>query len=355
MTKLEALLEIATVLAPKSKSARARVELAFIEPKAYVRKYARQLNERNIERPIPALPWIALIDALEAAKVLVEIDWKTDSDEVEAAIRKLKKGFTLPPIDELDDRSTWELLELAGAALRKQGLQLGQLDMSSDNHCLVVVPKDTLSTLVRLGKTAKFGRVEAFGDRLGAATKERVARARRLEREAEEEAKRPKPTWRFFVKGKACWSLLEAPAAFTIDFYAPGVKWVESHTGAEPKPLVKRLIAEWRAGGFEELSEEEWRARFSNTDTGYLGWVGPFPEDGVYFLETPTLVRCLSRGEGTVVTARGVIGKNFGELLQVRHSERVDQDFEAEVNGWRKARVRELSRDEVIRRYAKKK
>ena len=67
------------------------------------------------------------------------------------------------------------MLEQAGAALRKHGLQLVQLDIGSDAYCVVMVPIAHVAAVARLAKRAGYGEAKSLGDALAAAKRERVA------------------------------------------------------------------------------------------------------------------------------------------------------------------------------------
>ncbi len=182
--RLDALLAIARLLAPAARSLPGIVTQAATQPAAYYRARAARLAERNIDAPGPSLAWIALVDGLIAAKACHEIDWKTDAETVAwaiGALRGVPRGACAWMKREvsLDDRSTWELLEISGQRLRAHGLQLAQLDISSDSHCLIVVAIADAPKLVALAKVARFGDADLFGDDLAAATKDRVAREKR--------------------------------------------------------------------------------------------------------------------------------------------------------------------------------
>ena len=194
-TRRDALLAIARLLAPSARRIPGAVTQAATQPAAYHRAHAARLAERNIDVPGPSLPWIALVDGLIAAKACHEIDWKTDAENVAWAIgtvRGVPRGAFawMKQETDLDDRSTWELLEMSGQRLREGGLQLAQLDISSDSHCLVVVAVADAPKLVALAKTARFGDVDLFGDDLAAATKDRIARQKRDAAEEKREAAR---------------------------------------------------------------------------------------------------------------------------------------------------------------------
>jgi hypothetical protein len=185
-TKLDRLLAIGATLAPRAKTLAKNVSLATRDPALYLKRHAARARGRGIHGPIPNLAWIALIDELIDAEACAEIDWKEGRPEVFAAIRGLPgcpKGAVVWAKEdkELESRGTWELLELTGRALAQAPVRLAQLDMQSDNYCLVLVPADHAATLAAHAQAAGFGKLQFFtGEGLAAATKDRVARQERI-------------------------------------------------------------------------------------------------------------------------------------------------------------------------------
>jgi hypothetical protein len=353
--RLEALLAIGALLAPKAKKVAAAVTQASRQPKAYLAAHRKRMDERDIETPIAALPWIALVDALEAAKVLVEIDWKTEADDLQWSIRKLTKGFRLPKYDgDADERSTWEMLELAGIELREQKLQLAQLDYDSDSYALVVVPLGKFAELATLAKRARYGKAEAFGDALAKATQERLAR---LEELARERKKPPPPPaeWILFARGDESWTMLRG--AMRLVYNAPGANRQVNHDysdKSENESAVERQIAQWKAEGFVELTAAEMAAR-PPPPRANLWWIGPFPDDGQYFLQkgAKTVWWIAVRGE-EIVRTHGEIGRDFGQQENHYHGKAVADFYGVRVETYLdKKSYTPIDRAELIERYAK--
>jgi hypothetical protein len=358
--RLEALTTIGTLLAPKAKSLAKSVAIAFTDPVAYLAAHEERMNDRGIDEPEEGLAWIALIDALQDAKALVEIDWKTDAENVEWAIKKLHKQFQLPKVDDpdLDERSTWELLEIAGALLRKKKLQLAHLDMHSDAYCLVNVPLSKFAMLASLAKKARYGTADAFGSDLIEATKERVARMKKHEREEAKESARKPPPYRFFQKGKNHRAIQTHTRALDAEFEAPGMRRYENHYFSSPKETkaaAKKLIASWRADGFREISPEVALARPRQGTGAYLGWIGPFASDAHYFLENKKIVRCIALRGDAVMSTGGIVGKDFGELTSLRHSKNAEKAFADDLARLRATKFYQpIERDGLMALYAKK-
>src|SRR5690349_5375866 len=94
---------LAKLIAPNAAAVARAVELACTDPASYVKQHAAALRERGITKPSAGLPWIALVDALLAAKHLVNIDWKCTAEDLTWSLGRLA---TLPK-----RRSRWRWLE----------------------------------------------------------------------------------------------------------------------------------------------------------------------------------------------------------------------------------------------------
>lgn len=357
--RLDALIAIGALIAPRAKTLAAHVTQAFQEPAAYVTAHADRMNDRGIDEPVDDLPWIALIDALHDAKALSEIDWKTEAEDVEWNIAKLARGFKLPPADDPDDdeRATWELLELAGLALRKKKLQLAQLDMGSDAYPLVVVPAARFAALAKLAKVARYGAARPFGDQLGAAQKDRLARLARLERERAKEATRHPAPYIFYGKGDETWTLQTHELAFDAGYEAPGIKRYQHHyfaSAKECRAAALRQAAAWLEDGFAKLTARQSAALPDHNDpsSAYLDWIGPFPEDARYYLEDRRVVTCFVARGDVVIQTGGTIGGGFGELEQHYHGTRgrgIAEHYESNPKYYKP-----IERDAVMALYGKK-
>ncbi len=103
LERLDALLAIGKLLAPRAKTLAADVTQAFEAPKAYIAAHAKSMAERGIEKPKTNLAWIALIDALRSERALAEIDWKlasrrgTKSIQSRVARRLYARGSSARP------------------------------------------------------------------------------------------------------------------------------------------------------------------------------------------------------------------------------------------------------------------
>jgi predicted DNA-binding WGR domain protein len=361
--RLDALIAIGRMLAPNAKRLAADVTHAFADPVAYVVANAKRMNDRAIDEPIPTLPWVVLVNALDDANALVEIDWKTPAQDLEWNLRKLVKKFALPPADHPDDdeRSTWEMLQLAGQALRGAKRQLVQLNMGSDSYALVVVPMTKLAALVRLAKQASYGVAEPLGDQLAAAQRDRLARMAKLAKQRAAPDRKPTPRFAHYARGKEVWWIKLPPAklAFDTGFAAPRVKYYVNHYFKDAKrvgPAVKAQIAAWVADGFRAMSDAE-AARLPDSGEAYLGWVGPFPAGARYFVGPNRSVACAQQRAETLWCAGGIVGRDFAELQRITHYKDETQAAQAlatEVaehgsDGWKP-----VERAELVARYKRK-
>lgn len=352
--QLTALTGLVTALGgPKAKKLKADVTQAFSEPAAYVKKHQKALNERNISAPTPELPWIAVIDGLAKLKLAFGLDWKADADDVAWAISKLggpKKPKWLGDAD-LDDRSTWELLELAGRELGKAGKQLASLDTASDEYNLVLFSKKRLAAVKKLVKGAK-QQLEVFtGARLAAATKQRTARDN-----APARARPPEPQWRHFAKGGETRAISVAVTGLSHDRESEKLKVFNICTfpdAATTQAAAKALTDEWLALGFKEISEAEAKARPQCTG----GSIGELPTDASYFLEdrgAVKLVHAFSLRGPVFWSTKGVAKESFGELVSVetRASEaEAKQRFEHALETAKAFKWQAQTRAEVLALY----
>lgn len=152
----DALIAIATLLAPDVPDVAARVDHAHTDPEAFLQAHADRLDERGIDEPLPELAWIALVDALTDHGLLAEVDWKEAAEDIVAQLRALRSS----PQDWTwvtdSDLPTYEFLQLAGQELRGVGTALAVLDIESDCYPLVLLPAARADELVSLATTAGF-------------------------------------------------------------------------------------------------------------------------------------------------------------------------------------------------------
>ena len=275
-SKLEALLAIGKLVAPGSKSLASEVTLAFEDPAAYAKKFAKRMDARSIGKPPKNLPWIALIDSLDEAGALAEVDHREDTVDVKRAIDGLRglgkskerwKWLKAFSEEDLEDMDLAELLEHVGSHLGAEGVVLAQLDMDSDAFPLVVVAKKDAKRLVELGEAAGYGDVDLFtGSDLAAM--QRARKGREAKRRTEQAAPAVNNT-RSFIReqdgGTIAWVVL--PYGPSIDV-TTGVLGHDLETTTlkldSPAAAVseaKRLIALHQSEGYREIPLEECQTR----------------------------------------------------------------------------------------------
>jgi hypothetical protein len=160
----EALIAIATLVAPDRPEVGAEVASAFDDPDGYVGAHAERLAERGIDDPdvVPGLPWIVLVNALTDHGLLAEVDWKESADEIVVELRELRSHPAEPDAWAWlegagdDDLATYDFLEVAARELRAAGTALVHLDIVSDCYPLVFVPADRSGELAGLAAAAGY-------------------------------------------------------------------------------------------------------------------------------------------------------------------------------------------------------
>jgi hypothetical protein len=316
--QLAASLKLATIFAnAKGKQLVPEVTQAFESPAEYVKHHAAALRKRNVTGPSPLLPWLAVIDGLGRAKCCAGIDWKSRAQDVALAIHALggpKKPKWLKD-GSLHDRSTWEILELAGKELKASGKQLASLDTASDEYNLVMFGRKKLVEVKKLVKQAG-QQVEFFdGSQLGAAT------AQRKERDAAKPTPPPPPEIAPTVFGRRGESrtLRVAQTGLTIERQSKKVNEITMHVfpdAARTAAFAKGLVEGWLDEGYRPISGLE--AKRYPKHSG--DFVGPFAADARYFIEKRgklKIVRGWALRGDTVWSAMGIVGSSFGELVNM--------------------------------------
>lgn len=115
------------------------VALAATDADGYAARFEDRMDDRMISPQTSRLVWIALVDALDDAGRAIELDWKEDVAEVEAALDRLAGrpvfADTLP-----DDADTFDALKQAGRQALDANLALFHLDIDSDSYPVTLVP-----------------------------------------------------------------------------------------------------------------------------------------------------------------------------------------------------------------------
>lgn len=130
------------------------VELCLSNATTYRERFASRLALRG---PIAAqrLPWIALVDALIAARAAVEIDWREEPTAVRSALKRL--ADPLPKVRVPSSATAAEALDLfarAFASLSPSARPLVLLDLESDSDAVALVSGEGLEELVALAREA---------------------------------------------------------------------------------------------------------------------------------------------------------------------------------------------------------
>lgn len=150
----------AALLAPARPTVAEQVLHAFDHPGAYLRDHAGRLADRGIDEPVPGLAWIALVDALTDHRLLAELDWKEDPQEVRSQLRGLDSRPSVDPwvlVGE-DDMllPTDEFLQSCGRHYDDVGAALAVLDIESDCYPVVCLRAARVQELTTLAKRAGF-------------------------------------------------------------------------------------------------------------------------------------------------------------------------------------------------------
>ncbi|MFF1920068.1 DUF6630 family protein [Streptomyces sp. NPDC058221] len=151
---------LAALLAPAHEAVAARVLHAHDDPAGYVRDHAAQLAERGIAGPRPDLAWTALVDALADHRLLAELDWKEDAEEIRAQLRALASRPSVDPWVLVDAQDmllpTHEFLQACGRHYRDVGAALAVLDIDSDCYPVVSLRAARVEELTALAARAGF-------------------------------------------------------------------------------------------------------------------------------------------------------------------------------------------------------
>lgn len=151
---------VAALLAPAHEAVAARVLHAHDDPAGYVRDHGAALADRGIDGPVPGLARTALVDALAEHRLLAELDWKEDSEEIRARLRGLASQPSVDPwvLVGADDMllPTYEFLEACGRHFRDVGAALAVLDIESDCYPVVCLRAARVEELTLLAGRAGF-------------------------------------------------------------------------------------------------------------------------------------------------------------------------------------------------------
>lgn len=126
------------------------VELATQAPERYVQTHSSRLRRRGItaRQVVPELPWLALVDGLLERNRAVEIDWRSDFDELKRAFGPVSPA---PPPAVWDDVGRQaakapmsEVLASLAARLSKGATTLCEIARPTDSFVVLLLPKKRL-------------------------------------------------------------------------------------------------------------------------------------------------------------------------------------------------------------------
>jgi hypothetical protein len=130
--------------------AQQRLQLACLDPEAYLERRRDALGERGIHEVTPELPVLALVDVLLSAHALSELDWRAEPREVKKALRRRIMSTELARVwPSAEDRPAAELLRAVGQKLPSVGKQLFLLDLRNDSLYPLVVRRENATEVAR--------------------------------------------------------------------------------------------------------------------------------------------------------------------------------------------------------------
>jgi predicted DNA-binding WGR domain protein len=156
--KRKAAVMLAELLGGKDAARIAReVALAVDDPQRFLATTKHELFE-DWDDSTTGLPWLALIEGLNAAGRLADVDWKEAGSEILGWLRKIggpRVRTALGGLDEtgIDERRTDEALALLGRRLGEAGYALIVLDKSSDSFPLMIVATGAVPKLTPLARS----------------------------------------------------------------------------------------------------------------------------------------------------------------------------------------------------------
>lgn len=147
----EQFLSLAGDLAARDAAVLAATAQSIDDPQAYLDRYeetAERLGDRPDAADDPQVPWLALVDRLLAALRAVEIDWRTDRDDIVWSLEHLADYTALPQavrdaIARLTCSDSIECLVAMAALVATTDRRLVALDIDSDSYVLMVLDNAT--------------------------------------------------------------------------------------------------------------------------------------------------------------------------------------------------------------------
>ena len=147
----EQFLSLAGDLAARDPAVLAATAQSIDDPQAYLDRYeetAERLGHRPDAADDPQVPWLALVDRLLAALRAVEIDWRTDRDDIVWSLEQLVDYATLPQavrdaITGLSCSDSIACLVAIAALVAKTERRLVALDIDSDSYVVMLLDNAT--------------------------------------------------------------------------------------------------------------------------------------------------------------------------------------------------------------------
>jgi hypothetical protein len=145
-------LELLTGNEALSRSLADELQQSDTDPAAFFAAHkGAHFTNRGITRPGDDEQTLCyLLDVLGENKLVVELDWKDDFEEVNAAIELLSGGAVEEIASEDDDEELHALLETIEDRLDEEGYTLIQFPLDSDSYPIALVPRKKGKALLRL-------------------------------------------------------------------------------------------------------------------------------------------------------------------------------------------------------------
>ena len=147
-----ALLSLAAVLAPSDPTIIQSIAAALETPAAYVSKHeatAERFPDLQNTDNEHLLPWIALADELKERNIAMELDWRTDREDLIWNLQQLAPYRQLSPnvresIESLDmhDSQTVVWLRALAKVMEVDGFIVATMDIDSDSYVTLLLKKD---------------------------------------------------------------------------------------------------------------------------------------------------------------------------------------------------------------------
>lgn len=153
-------LGLAALLAPGDTVLAGEMQRLVDSPSAYLEAHP-QTRSRLWASPDPlqdpALPWLALVDALIERRHATELDWTIDPGELDFALSQLAAYETVAPelrqaLASIEREETLTVLHLRDAAALLTGERkiVAVMDIDSDSYVVLLLPEERFGEAMRL-------------------------------------------------------------------------------------------------------------------------------------------------------------------------------------------------------------